>query len=229
MVGCTRRCSLDATLRRRSHTSAIARDRLSLHLGSAQQSTMLASSTIGSVSGRHLMRILASGVVCGLHSCRLEVHCGRAGASPRRRTCGGTPPPCRPTALPIDRSLLPPMAWPHALVPGRPGRRSPRTRACTQSPSQSPPRPRRSWFLTPSLAPIGARAPRRAVVVVHDSRFTLNLYLERFKGYFGLILRGIFFAWYTWIHVLDAASRPPAGGGLALDASAAGHSRGDGG
>jgi hypothetical protein len=35
-------------------------------------------------------------------------------------------------------------------------------------------------------------APRRAVVVVHDSRATLSLYLERFKGYFGLILRGYF-------------------------------------
>ena len=38
--------------------------------------------------------------------------------------------------------------------------------------------------------PIGARAPRRAVVVVHDSRLTLSLYLERFKGYFRLNLRG---------------------------------------
>jgi len=40
--------------------------------------------------------------------------------------------------------------------PRRPGRRSPRTRACTRSPCQSPPRPRRSWFLRPP-GPIGAR------------------------------------------------------------------------
>ncbi len=172
--------------------SAIVRDRLPRHLGTAPQSTTLASSTVGPMSGRHLMRVLASGVVCGLHSSRLEVHGGRTGASPRRRTCGGTPPPWRPTALPIDRSRPPPMAWPHALTPGRPGRRSPRTRACSRSPCRSPPRPRRSWFLAPSLAPIGARAPRRAVVAVHDLRVTLSLYLERFKGYFGLILRGYF-------------------------------------
>ena len=127
--------------------SAITRDRLPRHLGTAPQSTTLASSTVGPVSERHLMRVLEFGVVCGLHSCRLEVHCGSAGASPRRRTCVGTPPLWRPTALPIDRSRPPPMAWPHALAPGRPGRRSPRTRACSRSPCQSPPRSRRSWFL----------------------------------------------------------------------------------
>jgi hypothetical protein len=164
--------------------------RLPRHLRTAPQSMTLASSTVGPVSVRHLMRVLASGVGCGLHSCRLEVHCGRAGASPRRRTSGGTPPPWRPTVLPIDRSRLPPMAWPHALAPGRPGRRSPRTRACTRSHCKSPPRPRRTCFLAPSLTPIGAPAPRRAVVVVRDSGITLSLYLERFKGYFGLILRG---------------------------------------
>jgi hypothetical protein len=33
-------------------------------------------------------------------------------------------------------------------------------------------------------------APQRAAVVVRDSRITLSLYLERFKGYFVLIPRG---------------------------------------
>jgi hypothetical protein len=40
--------------------------------------------------------------------------------------------------------------------------------------------------------PIGARAPRCAVVVARASQVTLRLHLERFKGYFGLILRAYF-------------------------------------
>ena len=56
--------------------------------------------------------------------------CGRADASPRCRTCRGTPPPWRPTALPIDHSRPPPISWRHDRAPGRPGRRSPRKRAC---------------------------------------------------------------------------------------------------
>jgi hypothetical protein len=192
MAGCTQRGSLDATAAplSRGHTFSYRTRSLASPLRTAPQSTTLASSTVGPVSARHLMRVLASGVVCGLYSCRLEVHCGRVGASPRRRTCGGTPPPWRPTALPIDRSLPPPMAWPHALAPGRPGRRSPRTRACARRPCQSPPRPRHSWFLAPSLAPTGTSGPSGCCR--RDSRFTLSLYLERFKGYFGLILRGYF-------------------------------------
>jgi hypothetical protein len=145
---------------RRSARSAIARDRLPRHLGRHPSRRSRRPRPSVRFLGCNLMRVLGSGVVCGLHSCRLEVHCERAGASPRRRTCVGTPPPWRPTALPIDRSRPPQMAWPLALAPGRLGRRSPRTRACAGSLCRSPPRPHCSWFLAPSLAPVGARPLR---------------------------------------------------------------------
>ena len=71
--------------------------------------------------------ILSSDVVCGCWSRRLDVHSGHAGASPRRPTCGGTPPLWLPAALPIDHWPPPPTAWLHVRAPGRPERRSPRT------------------------------------------------------------------------------------------------------
>ena len=74
------------------------------------------------------------------------------------------------------------------------------------------------------------RTPHRpAVVVARDRGLTLRLYLERFKGYFQFILREVRLTWYTWSHDLDSSPRPPSGGGLAPDAPATGHRRGEGG
>ena len=83
------------------------------------------------------------------------------------------------------------------------------------------------WELSRASCPVGVLPSWFACFRGSRTRVTLNPYLERFKSYFGLILREDV-ARDTLAHDLEAASGSPSSGGLALDAPATRHSRGDG-